>query len=115
MDIKSPFNACMHREYCQSEIDRLRAEILYLQKEKASLKEELGKQKAYSQDMVATYHSLTQQLAAAKEYAERLRDAISTVVEENGHLADGDVCTLRALTLSLALPKPWEPNADGHV
>lgn len=40
MDIKSPFNACMHREYCQSEIDRLRAEILYLQKEKASLKEE---------------------------------------------------------------------------
>jgi predicted RNase H-like nuclease (RuvC/YqgF family) len=92
MDIKSPFNACMHREYCQSEIDRLRAEILYLQKEKASLKEE--RDKAIRQvdiDWVRRQEitRLTQQLAAANGRVEMLRKALEHIESHTDSTNDG--------------------------
>jgi primosomal protein N'' len=62
--------------------ERLLAEV-------ASLKEELGKQKAYSQDMVATYHSLTQQLAAANGRVEMLRKALEHIESHTDSTNDG--------------------------
>jgi hypothetical protein len=39
----------------------------------------------------------------------RLRDAIRQTLDENGHLADGEVCTLLALKVALRkVGTPWE-------
>jgi hypothetical protein len=36
-DIHSPFNACMFREHCRGEIDRLRVTVKMLQDDRAAL------------------------------------------------------------------------------
>jgi hypothetical protein len=39
----------------------------------------------------------------------RLRDAIRQTLDENGHLADGEVCTLMALKVALRESgEPWD-------
>jgi lysophospholipase L1-like esterase len=57
-----------------AELDRLRAEV-------ASLKEELGRQRACNQDMVVTVQSLTQQLAAANGRVEMLKAGLVKIAD----------------------------------
>lgn len=83
-----------------------------LRAEVASLKEELARQKACNQDMVVTVHSLTQQLAAANGMVERMRDAIQQTLDENGHLADGDTCTLILLKRALSDLHEYDGSKD---
>jgi hypothetical protein len=44
----------------------------------------------------------------------RLRDAIRQALDENGHLADGDVCSLMALKVALRESgEPWDGEGPG--
>jgi hypothetical protein len=46
----------------------------------------------------------------------RLRDAIRQTLDENGHLADGDVCTLMALKYALRESgEPWDDLLSGKL
>jgi hypothetical protein len=56
-------------------------------------------------------HAAAARLEALEGEVERLMGAISKTVDENGHLADGDVCTLRHLTRALEFPRLL-PNAS---
>ena len=59
-------------------------------------------------------------LTEAKDEIEMLRSAINTTLEENGHLADGDNCTLIRLKQVMPVVEqrmckcemPWEPDMD---
>jgi hypothetical protein len=59
----------------------------------------------YAQCVCRLAHAAAARLEALEGEVERLMDAISKTVEENGHLADGDVCTLRRLTCALEFPR----------
>jgi predicted RNase H-like nuclease (RuvC/YqgF family) len=102
------------------EIDRLRAEV-------ASLKSDLESYMRIANDEANENVSLTQQLAAAKEYAERLREAleeVSGLINEssgvyglhlNGDpspweelLPGGKFEWLASFDEAIALPKPWD-------
>jgi ElaB/YqjD/DUF883 family membrane-anchored ribosome-binding protein len=74
------------------EIGRLRAEV-------ASLKSDLESYMRIANDEANENVSLTQQLAAAKEYAERLIVALEEIADDSAHAAAQD---------ALALPKPWD-------
>lgn len=57
-------------------------------------------------DTLNSHCTLTQQLAAAKEYAERLREALETCERMTEHTNDG--ISYEACRAALALQKPWE-------
>jgi hypothetical protein len=50
-------------------------------------------------------HAAAARLEVLEGEVERLMGAISKTVDENGHLADGDNCTLRRLTRALEFPR----------
>jgi hypothetical protein len=69
-----------------------------------------------TQDRIARYlrqlpphvraREAAQLLEDAMTEIDRLRDAIRVTLDENGHLADGDVCTLIRLKREIATPNP---------
>lgn len=69
------------------ELDRLRAEVASLQGRLDARIEQLHESESYG-------FRLTQQLAAANGRVEMLSEAIQQTLDENRHLADGDICTL---------------------
>ena len=56
-----------------------------------------------------TIHDRDTALNVLTDEVERLRGLIIECLDENGHLADGDVCTLHAL--KMAVPE-WEVRDD---
>jgi hypothetical protein len=55
-------------------------------------------------------------MRSAKAEIERLRAAIRQTLDENGHLADGDVCTLILLKRAIEVPNaPGKPPAANEL
>lgn len=57
-------------------------------------------------------HDCLHRLRAANEI-ERLRTAIQQTLDENGHLADGDICTLILLKRALEVPNALAQGPGG--
>jgi hypothetical protein len=106
-------------ELLRAEVARLKEELAEYEKHDAARDEKIRSLTTYhglgcacsydNVDDVCEHHSpklmaLTQQLAAAKEYAERLRDAIEPVIR----ISDRKHDAWDAAKAAIALPMPWD-------
>ena len=76
-DIRSPFNACMFREHCRGEIDRLRVQCKMLMDDKAALQKEIALADSMYKLVVLERDALRQYLDAAQRRAESLREQLT--------------------------------------